>query len=130
MSMIIYTKNEKVICTINLHNLITSHFIHSTFPQQVLPFIYFDGVHVPNMIHMHRCCYSRNILTNIHHQFIYHISLHHRTLKTCSLSNQRIQWFQVPLHHPHWPCVYRSTHFNLLNLVYELVLLCIEKSRG
>ena len=61
---------------------------------------------------------------------IYHISLHHRTLRTHSLSNQSLQWFQVPLHPPHWPCVYKSTHFNLLNLVYEVVFLCIENVKG
>ena len=61
------------------------------------------------------------------HGLIYHISLHHKTLRMFSFSNQILQWFQVRLHHPHWPCVYRSTHFNLPNLVYEVVFLCIEK---
>ena len=71
----------------------------------------------------------RKEFNNIHNVMVYRISLHHRTLWTCSLSNQTLQKFQVPLNHPHGPWVYKSTQFNLLNLVYEVVFLCIEKIR-
>ena len=58
---------------------------------------------------------------------MYHIALHNRTPRMCYLYNKILQWLQIPFHHPHWPWVYKSTQFNLLNLVYEIVFLGIEK---
>ena len=99
----------------------SSQFNYFTF--LILPF---PNRTSPSNLLMDLTCQMRKILTNVHHGLIYHIALHYRTLGTCSLSNKSLQWLQVPFHHPHWPWFYMSTQFNLLNLVYEIVLLCIE----
>ena len=81
--------------------IITSQFPQSTFLHQVLPFKFVNRIGIPNVIYMDIFYKIGKIFTNLHHGLVYHISLYHRILRTCSLSNQSLHKFQVPLNHPH-----------------------------
>ena len=72
-------------------------------------------------------CYKiKKILSNVYHHLVCHISLNHRILGAWYFSNQTLKKIQVLVNYQHWPMLYRSTQFNLLNLLYEVLFLWIE----